>query len=144
MNGEAARLDRREPWFTSARHRGASSSRCVGWRGVRTPRWTYAEDGAGPWLLYDLERDPYQLENLVARPELAEKRVELARELGAWAARLDDPRTSPRQQALAAGAGDELSGLHTRILEELQPSEELARRLRTYLEAGEAVPCRRF
>ena len=114
------------------------------WRGVRTSRWTYAEDGAGPWLLYDLERDPYHLENLVARPELAEKRVELARELGAWAARLDDPRTSPRQQALAAGAGDELSGLHTRILEELQPSEELARRLRTYLEAGEAVPCRRF
>jgi len=35
------------------------------WRGVRTERYTYARDLSGPWLLYDNERDPDQLINLV-------------------------------------------------------------------------------
>lgn len=33
------------------------------YRGVRTARFTYVRDLNGPWLLYDNERDPYQLEN---------------------------------------------------------------------------------
>jgi len=39
------------------------------WRGVRTIRYTYAEDLNGPWLLFDNEDDPFQRSNLVNRPE---------------------------------------------------------------------------
>jgi len=42
------------------------------YRGVRTRRYTYARDLNGPWLLYDNHEDPYQMNNLVNRPELAE------------------------------------------------------------------------
>ena len=38
------------------------------YRGVRTTRYTYCRDLNGPWLLYDNETDPFQLENLVNRP----------------------------------------------------------------------------
>ncbi len=34
------------------------------YRGLRTDRYTYVRDLNGPWLLYDNERDPYQLVNL--------------------------------------------------------------------------------
>ena len=33
-------------------------------RGVRTSRYTYVRDKHGPWLMYDNETDPYQMENL--------------------------------------------------------------------------------
>jgi arylsulfatase A-like enzyme len=36
-------------------------------RGVRTDRYTYVRDLKGPWLLFDNEKDPYQLENLVGK-----------------------------------------------------------------------------
>ena len=35
------------------------------WRGVRTKRYTYARTRAKAWVLYDNERDPYQMRNLV-------------------------------------------------------------------------------
>ncbi len=41
------------------------------YRGVRTRRYTYVRDLGGPWLLYDNERDPYQLDNLCDKPEHA-------------------------------------------------------------------------
>jgi arylsulfatase A-like enzyme len=41
------------------------------YRGVRTRRHTYARDLKGPWLLYDNEHDPYQLDNLCNKPEHA-------------------------------------------------------------------------
>jgi arylsulfatase A-like enzyme len=47
------------------------------YRGVRTKRHTYVRDLNGPWLLYDNERDPYQLENLVGKPEYADIQSEL-------------------------------------------------------------------
>ena len=34
-------------------------------RGIRTDRYTYVKDLAGPWLLYDNQIDPFQLNNLV-------------------------------------------------------------------------------
>lgn len=34
------------------------------YRGLRTKRYTYVRSLEGPWLLYDNEADPYQLENL--------------------------------------------------------------------------------
>ncbi|MFN2131523.1 MAG: sulfatase/phosphatase domain-containing protein, partial [Anaerolineae bacterium] len=36
------------------------------YRGLRTQRYTYARTLEGPWLLFDDEQDPYQMENLVA------------------------------------------------------------------------------
>ncbi len=35
------------------------------YRGLRTLRYTYTRDLSGPWLLFDNEEDPYQLQNLV-------------------------------------------------------------------------------
>ncbi|MDB5351766.1 MAG: Arylsulfatase [Planctomycetota bacterium] len=34
------------------------------WRGVRTDRYMYARTQEGPWLLFDLKADPYELKNL--------------------------------------------------------------------------------
>lgn len=45
-------------------------------RGLRTVRYTYVEDLRGPWLLFDNDMDPYQLDNLLpenAAPNLARK-----------------------------------------------------------------------
>jgi arylsulfatase A-like enzyme len=47
------------------------------YRGVRTERYTYVRDLKGPWLLYDNIADPYQLTNLVNRPERAELQEQL-------------------------------------------------------------------
>jgi arylsulfatase A-like enzyme len=47
------------------------------YRGLRTKRYTYARSLQGPWLLYDNEADPYQMENLVGRPDAAELLKEL-------------------------------------------------------------------
>ena len=93
------------------------------YRGIRTERYTYCRTLAGPWLLYDNETDPYQLDNLVltgtgrrgepVRADYAEIQAELEallqRELDAlgdefldgmsyinrWAYPLDDSGTVP-------------------------------------------------
>lgn len=41
------------------------------YRGLRTRRYTYVRDLNGPWLLYDLVKDPYQLRNLRGHKEYA-------------------------------------------------------------------------
>jgi arylsulfatase A-like enzyme len=41
------------------------------YRGIRTTRYTYVRDLNGPWLLFDNEADPYQMESLAGRPEHA-------------------------------------------------------------------------
>lgn len=38
------------------------------YRGLRTVNYTYARSLDGPWLLYDNQADPYQLNNLVGQP----------------------------------------------------------------------------
>jgi arylsulfatase A-like enzyme len=40
----------------------------AGWRGIRTERYMYARREAAPWVLYDLENDPYEMHNLVEDP----------------------------------------------------------------------------
>lgn len=47
-------------------HRGVGGKE---YRGVRTLRHTYVRDLDGPWMLYDNEADPYQLDNLCCKPE---------------------------------------------------------------------------
>lgn len=47
------------------------------YRGVRTARYTYTRDLKGPWLLFDNQTDPYQLDNLCNKPEHAELQTRL-------------------------------------------------------------------
>jgi arylsulfatase A-like enzyme len=39
------------------------------YRGLRSERYTYVRSIHGPWLLYDNHTDPYQMRNLINRPE---------------------------------------------------------------------------
>jgi arylsulfatase A-like enzyme len=54
------------------------------YRALRTDRYTYVRALDGPWLLFDDERDPYQMNNLVGQPPSArlcrtlEKRLQAA------------------------------------------------------------------
>ncbi len=55
-------------------------SRKVGgreYRGIRTTRYTYVRDLNGPWLLFDNQADPYQMDNLVNQPGYARLEAEL-------------------------------------------------------------------
>ena len=47
------------------------------YRGIRTERYTYVRDLKGPWLLYDDEKDPYQMTNLVGVADAAELQAKL-------------------------------------------------------------------
>ncbi|MFW6189947.1 MAG: sulfatase [Planctomycetota bacterium] len=73
---DAALLQCPSPFGNWPRQRGGRE-----YRGVRTTRHTYVRDLEGPWLLFDNERDPYQLDNLVDRPEEAELQAEMERRL---------------------------------------------------------------
>lgn len=58
------------------------------WRAIRHDKWLYSVFlQQGPAQLFDLDRDPYQLENLLASSEHAEVRAQLHAKL---AAKLDD------------------------------------------------------
>ena len=50
--------------FTQSRRCGFAE-----YRGLRTDRHTYVRSVKGPWLLYDNETDPYQMNNLCGRAE---------------------------------------------------------------------------
>jgi len=60
------------------------------YRELRTTRYSYARDLNGPWLLYDNQSDPYQLENLVDRPEYATLQAELESRLVSKLAQQND------------------------------------------------------
>lgn len=62
----------------------------AGWRGVRTKRYMYARTREAPWVLYDLEADPYELDNLVGKPEAAEIQAEMEGKIAAWMERTGD------------------------------------------------------
>jgi arylsulfatase A-like enzyme len=61
-----------------------------GWRGVRTARYLYARSEKEPWLLYDLEADPYERKNLAADPAAAALRSGMEEKLAAWMKRTGD------------------------------------------------------
>ncbi|MFW6255917.1 MAG: sulfatase [Candidatus Sumerlaeota bacterium] len=66
-------------------HRGKGGKE---YRGLRTLRYTYVRDLNGPWLLFDNEKDPYQLHKLVDDPASAE----LLRKMDAWLQKRLDAR----------------------------------------------------
>jgi len=61
-----------------------------GWRGVRTERYMYARTETKPWVLYDLQADPYEQRNLAADPAAVEIRAALEEKLAAWMKRTGD------------------------------------------------------
>lgn len=63
-------------------------------RGVRTSRYTFVRSLDGPWLLYDNQRDPFQLDNLVNQPEHADLQVNLDVKLTKLLTQYDDELTS--------------------------------------------------
>ena len=57
------------------------------WRGIRTARYLYAISGHannGAWLLYDMEKDPFQLKNLVGNSDYAAIQKQLHTRLCDW------------------------------------------------------------
>jgi arylsulfatase A-like enzyme len=60
------------------------------WRGVRTDRFLYARTEAGPWLLYDLADDPYELKNLADDPAHSTLRERMEAKLAGWMERTGD------------------------------------------------------
>jgi len=51
------------------------------YRGIRTERYTYAKDLDGPWLMYDNQTDPYQLNNLCDKEEYKDLQADLEMKL---------------------------------------------------------------
>ena len=62
-----------------------------GWRAIVTrDGWKYAGTPAGPWLLFNVKDDPYEMTNLVFVSHYFEKRRELHGRLREWIAATDD------------------------------------------------------
>jgi arylsulfatase A-like enzyme len=62
------------------------------WRGVRTKRYTYARlNDRGPWILFDNQKDPYQMNNLINEPAYAQVRRNLDDQTNKLLREADDP-----------------------------------------------------
>ena len=72
VDKEAALLSCPQPFGQWPRDRGGRE-----YRGVRTRTHTYVRDLNGPWLLFDNQKDPYQLKNLADSPDHAALREDL-------------------------------------------------------------------
>jgi arylsulfatase A-like enzyme len=60
------------------------------WRGLRTRRYKYARFQDKPWVLYDLDKDPYELDNLVDRASSAHLVAQFDNEIRAFMRRTGD------------------------------------------------------
>ena len=60
------------------------------YRGLRTTRYTYVRDLQGPWLLYDNQEDPYQLNNRCGDPAYQEIQAALDQQLSRMLAERGD------------------------------------------------------
>ncbi len=78
MNGSEARFDR-SILLESGPGGGPFSPV---YHAVRTPRYVYVEYDTGDRELYDLQADPYELDNRVADPAMAQVELDLAVQLG--------------------------------------------------------------
>ena len=62
----------------------------AGWRGIRTAQHTYARYQDKPWVLYDNQRDPYQLHNLMSDPASKSLAASCEKKLSEWMRRTGD------------------------------------------------------
>ena len=60
------------------------------WRGIRTKEWTYAHHYSDDWVMYNLKKDPYQLQNLIDKPEYAAQKKKLRDQLDAMRTELGE------------------------------------------------------
>lgn len=60
------------------------------WRGLRTPKWKYARFEDKPWVLYDMEKDPFEQKNLAATKDFEKLTGGFDTEIRNWQARFDD------------------------------------------------------
>jgi hypothetical protein len=61
-----------------------------GWRGVRTGQHMYARYKDKPWVLYDLEKDPFERNNLAGYPSAKSVQGEMERRLARWMEKTGD------------------------------------------------------
>ena len=60
------------------------------WRGVRTAQYTYARYRDKAWLLFDNEKDPFQMDNLVGKPKYKDIQAQLDAQLQAMMKKIGD------------------------------------------------------
>jgi len=75
------------------------------YRGLRDKRYTYVRSIQGPWLLYDNERDPFQMHNLCGKSESAKIHMALERQLDARLRSLKDEFLPASEYIKRAGVG---------------------------------------
>ena len=61
-----------------------------GWRGIRTQQYMYARFRNRPWVLYDLQKDPHQKQNLAGERSAASIQAEMEKRLSQWMERTGD------------------------------------------------------
>ena len=67
-------------------------------RMLRRGKWKLVMDMQGAGQLYDLEADPYEMDNRYGEPDLQETQGQLMAELLAWTLRAQDPLPYPRRR----------------------------------------------
>jgi arylsulfatase A-like enzyme len=88
VRGEPEPSDRAALYMAVAPFAGAGFNQ--EYRALRTGRYTYVRGLEGPWLLFDDQQDPYQLNNLIDQPEFASIRNELEGRLQAQLSKIGD------------------------------------------------------
>jgi arylsulfatase A-like enzyme len=61
-----------------------------GWRGIRTSRYKYATFESKPWILYDLEADPFEMNNLIGNPTYKDLQQKMHSRLVLWMKKTGD------------------------------------------------------
>jgi len=72
-------------------------------RGIRTSQYTYVRSVDGPWLMYDNEQDPYQMNNLIESGDRPELQQELDQKLQAKLKETGDAFLGPKESLKAWG-----------------------------------------
>lgn len=78
-------------WNLTNTRRGKPADFMRIYRGIRTRTHTYVRDREEPWLLFDNEADPYQMNNLIETCGPDAVPAELEAELSSWLERTRDP-----------------------------------------------------
>jgi arylsulfatase A-like enzyme len=60
------------------------------WRAVRTKQYMYAKSQGKGWLLYDRKKDPYEMDNLIDKPEAKEVQSKMDAMLQEWLTKTGD------------------------------------------------------
>ncbi len=75
------------------------------YRGLRTQRHTYVRSIKGPWLLYDNQSDPFQMHNLIGKPDAKALQARLDRQLDTELKRHKDEFLPAAEYVKRAGVG---------------------------------------